>query len=85
MAMTAWAAKFLQKFDLLFGKGPHLLTENRKGADELAFLEQRHHKQRTHTKDVPPLATASGLRSGMRPFVGEIDHVNGPPLLPRPA
>ena len=45
MAMTAWAAKFCQQFDLFVGEWPHFLPVNRNGADQFVFLEHRNHEQ----------------------------------------
>ena len=38
MAMTAWAAKFLTKFDLLVGKGTHFLAVQDERADQFVLL-----------------------------------------------
>ena len=38
MAMTAWAAKFCNQFDLLVGEWPHLLTVDADCPDQLVSL-----------------------------------------------
>ena len=45
MAMTAWAAKFWTKLDLLVGERPNLLAVDGNRADQLALLEHRHDEQ----------------------------------------
>ena len=40
--------EILQQRDLPIGKWPHFLTVNTDFADQLAFLEHRHHKKRAY-------------------------------------
>ncbi len=41
MAMTAWAAKFLDQLDLLVGERPDLLAVDGDGANQLALFKHR--------------------------------------------
>ena len=48
MAMTAWAAKFCDQFDLFVGEGTNFLPVNAKNADQLVVLEHRHYDDGPH-------------------------------------
>ena len=45
MAMTAWAAKFVDQLDLLIGERAHLLAVDTDHADQLVLLEHRNDKK----------------------------------------
>ena len=48
MAMTAWAAKFCDKSNLLVGEGADLLAVYGERADQLAFVQHRNCKNCPH-------------------------------------
>ena len=52
MAMTAWAAKFVDQLDLLVGERTDLLAIDGDSADQLVFLEHRHDDNRARTAQV---------------------------------
>ena len=52
MAMTAWAAKFVNKLDLLVGERSDHLPINAEETDELGFLQHRHPKDRPNPTEL---------------------------------
>ena len=49
MAMTAWAAKFCTKRDLLVGKGTNFLTVQAEHTDQFVLFQHRHKQKRAYT------------------------------------
>ena len=56
IAMTACAAKFLTRLDLLVGERPHLLAIDDDGADQLVVFEHRHANVRSSPSQSAELA-----------------------------
>ena len=55
MAMTAWAAKFVDQSDLLVGEGPNFLAGQGERTDQFVLLQHRDGQ----TVLAPPSSTAA--------------------------
>ena len=77
MAITAWAAKFCQQFDLLVGEWANLLAEDAESADQFIVLEHRHDDKAARASDIdkPHNRRIAGCVTRLACNVGDVDHL----------